>query len=75
MDHREPVSVYTAGNNVQAQIVKNFLESEGIPAFVEDENQAMLKGVPAVEVRVFVRASDAERARQLIEQHEPHEPA
>jgi Putative prokaryotic signal transducing protein len=75
MDNREPVSVYTAGNAIQAAIVKNFLTSEGITSFIEDENQAMLKGVPAVEVRVFVRAADADRARRLIEEQEPHKRA
>src|SRR5262245_24906734 len=72
MDPNELVIVYTAANSVQAEIVKNALEAEGIPAFVENENQAGEVGLTGIDVRAEVAAKDAERARTFIEAHEPH---
>jgi Putative prokaryotic signal transducing protein len=70
MEPKDLVPVYTAADSVKAHIVKNLLEEEGIRAFIEDENQAGVTGLPTVEVRVLVESDRAEEARNLIEPHE-----
>ncbi len=62
------VKVYTVKNANQAEIVKNFLEREGIFCAIEGEGQVGLAGI--LDIRLLVRAADAERARQLIKEHE-----
>jgi hypothetical protein len=63
------VPVYSAGDPVQAHVVKDMLEEEDIRAFIEDENQGALPTM-GVEVRVLVPSDRAEEARKLIEEHE-----
>jgi hypothetical protein len=64
----ELVRVYTVKNANQAEIVKNFLESEGIFCGIEGEGQVGLAGI--LDIKLLVRAADADRARELIAQHE-----
>ena len=68
MDPNELVTVYTVTNPVQGEIIKNALEDEQIQCALEGEAQAGLTGV--LEIRVMVRAADAERAAELIREHE-----
>ncbi|MFL5341303.1 MAG: DUF2007 domain-containing protein, partial [Gemmataceae bacterium] len=63
------VTVFTTNDSALANIVANELRDEGIPAEVEGGNQAGFTGVLDVEVQV--KASDAERAAELIKHHEP----
>jgi hypothetical protein len=62
------VTVYTTNNSVEAEVVKNFLEAEGIEAQVAGESQAGFAGV--LDVPVLVPAADVDRARELIAVHE-----
>jgi hypothetical protein len=65
----ELVTVYTVSHAVEAEIVKNALEAEGISCYLEGINQAFEVGlVPQVKIQVPV--NQAEQARQLIEAHE-----
>jgi hypothetical protein len=64
----ELVAVYAAKSANQAEIVKNFLQSEGIFCSVEGEGQVGFAGL--LDIKVLVRAPDAERARKLIAEHE-----
>jgi hypothetical protein len=61
------VTVYTAANNVEAEIIKNALKREGIKAFVEGSYQAGEAGLVGIPVTVQVPAEDADRARKYIE--------
>ena len=72
MDIHEPVRVYSAANPVEAEIIRNYLESEGIRSFVDGLNQAGEAGLTAFEIGVLVPAGDADRARRLIEAHQKH---
>jgi hypothetical protein len=72
MDTRELVTVYTVSNSVEAQIIKNALQSEGIRAFVEGGNQAGEAGLAGIAIAIEVAAKDADRARKYIAAHEPH---
>ena len=72
LDKQELVPIYTAQDSVQAEILKNALESEGIPAAIEGEHQGGFSGV--LLIRLFVREEDAARAREFLEGHEHFHP-
>jgi hypothetical protein len=65
---QEPVPVYSVKNAYQAEIIKSFLQSEGIACSIEGEGQIGLAGI--LDIRLLVRAADADLARKLIKQHE-----
>jgi hypothetical protein len=67
-DASDLVRVYTLHDSGLAGIICNALRAEGIPCFVADELQASLTGI--FEVDILVRASDADRARTFITNHE-----
>jgi len=64
------VTVYTVGNPMEAEIIKNALEAEGIRAFVDGQGQAGRSGLTGFEIRINVPTTVAERARAFIEEHE-----
>jgi hypothetical protein len=66
------VTVYTVVNYIEAEIIKSYLISEGIRAFIENENQAAEPGLIALEIKIQVPASEYAQARKLIEAHEIH---
>lgn len=68
MDADELVTVYSDKDVTRAEIVKNFLEADGIKACLSGLNQGTLVGI--VEVSVQVAAADEDRAREAIEFHE-----
>jgi hypothetical protein len=72
MDPNEPVRVYSVSDPVEAELVKNALQDEGIRCFLDGDNQAAMPGNPAVSIHVLVEAAHADRARQLIRAHEAH---
>jgi len=51
---------------LEAHSARNFLEANGVHAFVVDENLAIYAWNNWVEVKLQVPAADAERARQLL---------
>jgi hypothetical protein len=55
---------------VQAEIIKNALEAEGMRCFLEQEDQGGWAGLMNISVKVQVPAADAERARRFIRDHE-----
>lgn len=59
----------------QAELAKNLLESEGIPAFVEEDATGDLfhLSAPFGEAKVSVAAEHAEQARALLDAAERHE--
>ena len=67
----ELVTVFTAYDEMNAEVVKVALEAEGIPCFIENQHQAALSGVLPAELKV--RVVDEDRARQIIADHEPLE--
>jgi hypothetical protein len=70
MDAHEWITVYTVSDPVQGEIIKNALNSEGIRCTLEGELQAGEAGVAAMPIKVQVPASDADRARKFVVQHE-----
>jgi hypothetical protein len=70
MEINDLVTVYTMGNPMKAQMVKNFLEDEGIKCFLDGVNQAAEPGLIGLEIQVQVPAGDADRARHLLKANE-----
>jgi hypothetical protein len=65
---RDLVTVFTATNEVEAEIIKNALVAEGIRTLVEGPHQAGEVGVLGIGVKVQVAPADAERAREIVEE-------
>lgn len=65
---RELVTVFTAANEIEAEIIKNALEAEDIRVIVEGPHQAGGAGVLGIGVKVQVAPADAERAREIVEE-------
>jgi hypothetical protein len=70
MDIKDLVTVFSLSNPTKAEIIKNYLQTEGIQCFLDGINQAAEPGLIALEIRVQVAAANADRARKLIESHE-----
>ena len=68
LEHEDVVTVARYLNVTQAHIARNLLAVEGIEAIVADEGMGGLYGyLSVIGARVMVRASDAERAEQILE--------
>jgi len=70
LDFDDPVPVYTVKDANFAEILKNYLNSEGIACRIDGEGQIGLTGI--MDVTLLVRAGDADHARRLILDHELH---
>jgi len=69
-DSSEPVEVYRAINDMEAQVVKSFLESNDIPVMLRSESLGATLGITVgmlAEVRLFVPALLARQAMDLLE--------
>ena len=64
------VTVYSVTNPVEAEVIKNALQSEGMPCMLEGAQQAGVAGTMALPINLQVRASDADRAAKFIRKHE-----
>lgn len=73
MDVNEPIVVYVSINPAEAEVVRMALEAQGIVSKTTGTNQGGLIGT-LPEITVVVHASDADRARKIIEKagHRPH---
>lgn len=72
MAQQELVTAYTLSDPVTAEIIKNFLHSEGIKCFLDGINQAGEAGLNIMTIKVQVPADDVDRAQKLIRAHEIH---
>lgn len=64
----ELVTVYTAYDPPNADLIRMVLEGQGIPSILDNEHQAGLSAI--MPIKVQVKSSDAERAREFICSHE-----
>ena len=67
----KPVQVYSAVNDLDAQVIKSYLESNDIPVLLQGEAAGRVFGMMVgamAEVRVFVPAPLAAKARELLEE-------
>lgn len=68
--HGPPVEVCVAANDLEAQVVKSFLESNGIPVMLQGDAVSKVYGFTIggmAEVRVFVPDALAAKAIELLE--------
>jgi hypothetical protein len=66
----ELTPVYIAYGHMQAEIIRAKLEAAGIPALLQYESAGLILGVTVDglgQVKVMVRARDADDARALLE--------
>ena len=70
MEAAEPVEVYSTNDPNEAEIIRVALDGEGILSQVTGENQAGLAGIGTLPITIMVRASDYERARAFIDEHQ-----
>ncbi|GAB4521102.1 MAG: hypothetical protein Kow0047_32180 [Anaerolineae bacterium] len=64
-----PVEVYRAGNELEAEVIRGRLESEGIPVFLRREAAGPVFGLTVgalAEVRVLVPAPLADKALEIL---------
>jgi hypothetical protein len=72
MDNSEPVVVARAWNESEASIIKSLLESYSIPCHYSPELPHRLYKVSSEDlgqIKIFVPASVADEARQILEDH------
>lgn len=72
-DAGRPVEVYSAVNEMEAQVIKSFLESNGIPVMLQHEAISSVIGFsagPLAQVAVLVPESLADQAIELLESAE-----
>ncbi len=73
MKTQELVPIYFPEDHLEADAIRQALTDEDIPCHIERENQAALAGSSFMSntgrwrMRLLVKASDANRARYLIE--------
>ena len=65
------VTVHECADDIEAQVIISFLESEGIEAFLDSDMPHAVWPVSA-DANVLVNKADAEKARTLIAEHQPH---
>lgn len=65
MDTEELVEIYSTTHEADAEVIRGLLETEGIDSQVSGANQGGFAGV--LDVKVYVKACDEERARSVIE--------
>jgi len=70
MDTNQTVVIYTTTNPVEAQVLRNTLEEEGIRCQLDSENQAGWVGLE--NIRLLVHAGDVEKAKELVLAHDEH---
>jgi hypothetical protein len=70
-DKNDPLELLTTKpNEMEAALVVNALEMEGIKAIATGEHTSMFKAEAPGRVAVHVKASDLERARAVLNQFE-----
>ncbi len=80
----ELVNIYSATNEMDAELLKSLLESEGIPAMISSESNRGYAGLTGImgsqfvgRVCILVRPEHAEQAEQIVSEvrFEPDTPA
>ena len=73
MEEIKLVHVYTASGQLEGQMIRIFLESQGINAMVNEEGAGTTFGLgvgPLAEAEIYVPELQAEQARQLLDELE-----
>jgi hypothetical protein len=63
-----PVRIFTGGTaQMQADLARNILRSQGIPSVPEGENAAEI--LPVLDVPLLVREEDVEKANRVLQEY------
>lgn len=68
------VTVYRTMNEIEAGMVRDFLQDQGISSTISSDIPAAVYGLSTQEVEVQANAADAERALELVEAYFSSEP-
>jgi hypothetical protein len=71
MEPNELVTVYTVTDPNVGEVIATALRRQGIQCHLSGESQGGFSGLGMMEIELMVRAADADRAREIIEAHEP----
>ena len=66
------VYLTTTDNNVQASLLQNALQNEGIVSFLKNENMATVLNTPGFQIEVEVFEEDYEKAMNILKQGFPY---
>jgi nucleotide-binding universal stress UspA family protein len=66
------VTVCSVANPVEADVIRNALQGERIPCFVEGAQQAGLVGTLGIPIKIQVRVGDFNQANKFIQAREAH---
>lgn len=62
------ITIRTYMNSVEAEIDRQFLENNGVQAFIADDNMGSYLNVAVGGIRLMVNDADAEKASQILNQ-------
>ena len=65
------VTVHTVNDQLQAEIIRNGLDANGIPCELDGSHQAGLTGI--IKIGLLVPSSFAKQAKEFIRSHELHD--
>jgi len=71
MDMHDLVNVYTLSDPMRAEILRTYLQREGVRCVLDGVNAAVQMPIGAFKIHILVEAHSADRARKLLEAHEP----
>ena len=69
MEPQDLVTIYRTTDPGEAEVIRVALEEDGIRCEVDGSHQGGFTGT--LEMGLLVRAIDADRARKIIESHQP----
>jgi nucleotide-binding universal stress UspA family protein len=72
LNSNELVTVCSVANPAEADVIRNALNGERIPCFVEGAQQAALVGTLGIPIKIQVRLCDFDRACKFIQTCEAH---
>ena len=70
MQEQETVNIYSLGDPIKAQLIKNALEDEAIPCILAGIEQASSAAIPGTNILVQVPEEFAEQALAIIKSHD-----
>jgi hypothetical protein len=63
------VEIFSTSDPNEAEVLRIALKDEGLNCEIDGKGQGGFTGIGVMEVKLFVRASDAGRARAYLEKH------
>ncbi|MEE9553247.1 MAG: DUF2007 domain-containing protein [candidate division Zixibacteria bacterium] len=76
----DPVMIFSTNNQIVVEMVRNAMESEGIPSLLKSPTGSYLRGMLPIsqfyfDFQLFVTSEDSQRASEIVETIVPAEEA